>query len=231
MRFVKVLLSVSMMAIIITGTASAQELTGRIGLTPQLGLVIPTGDLADVNDGLGATIGFAGGFSVEYFLNENIAIGGKIVYDRFGMDTDSIEAGLHEEFPDVSFEIDANWTVIEFGAFMRYIFTPNSPTRFSGSVGVIMGKPDGTIELSSQGITGKMETDISMALGLEVALGVIHLVSENMGVFGEVGFTHLMTDGKDVTITAVGESGTFESDINSQWFGVRGGITFLVGGN
>jgi len=226
MRLVKVLLAVFMMTVIVTGTASAQEVTGKIGLTPQLGLVMPTGDFGDTYVELPATAGFAGGFSVEYFLNENIAFGGKFMYDRFGMDTETAE----EEYPTIDW--DGNWTIIEFGAFVKYTFTPNSPTRFFGRVGFIMGKVDGKLEGSQGGVSADAEIDISSALGLEGGIGVMHLINETTGIFGEIGLTHLMTDGKDAEIGVPGASSMVaEMDMNTQWLAIRGGVTFLVGGN
>ena len=226
MRIVRIALLALAVLVAASGLARAQEVAAKFALSPQLGLGVPTGDFADTDEGNAATMGFAVGGSGEYFFSENVAVGGKFFYDRFGMDLGDME----DFFGYYGVDLDGNWSIIEFGAYLKYVLAPGNPTRFFGRAGVIMGKMSGTIEVSAEGVTADVDMEVPVSLGLELGIGVMHMFSDNMGFVGEAGFTHLMTDGKDVEIKGGGEIETIESDINTQWFGVKAGICVFLGG-
>lgn len=232
MRVAKVALAALALVFAMIGTATAQGVAGKIALTPQVGLVVPTGDFSSTDEnedsegltaGL-ATVGFALGGSADYFFTDNFAAGASFIYDRFGLDTDEFV----EE--DETVDVSGNWTITRFGGHVKYLLMPDSPTSAVARAGVFFGKPKATISGSEGGITVEMDIDVDMALGLELGVGVTHTFSENMAFFGEVGFAHLMTDGKNVELPAGTITLNTDSEINLQWFGVKGGLTFFVGG-
>jgi len=203
------LLTAAVIAVLATGSA-AGDLTGKIGITPQIGLVIPIQALQSDEGGGNAKLGFAGGLTAEYFISQNIAVGGRFVYDRFGL----------ESVDGVDF--DGNWTMMEMGVFGKYIFLPEEMTRPFARAGIVMGKAK--LEVDSY------EADYAMTPGVELAGGVVHEVKENIFIYGEIGWTALATDGADVDVTMNGSTSTEESLVHLQWVGVKVGATFLVGG-
>jgi hypothetical protein len=249
MRIARVLACVGALTIALSATALAQGNKGKIAIIPQGGLTLPIGDFADTDTVFTksgyATAAFAAGATVEYFVTDNIAVGGSFQYNRFGFDEEvplevfpAVFADLLQ--PGMTLDIsalDANWTVVDFGAFVKYYFMPEKVTQPFGRVGFIMGKPkmkgDITGELTTPLGTTTItegEGEIDMTLGLELGGGVVHEVKENISLFGEVSFTNQFTDGKDLDITMPELSSdpvTVEGEGNNQWFTFKAGVAFF----
>ena len=207
MRSRRTSLIVAVLVTALSAGATAGEVAGKFAVTPQGGLVMPIQALQQTDGGGSAKLGFAGGVTAEYFINENIAVGGRFIFNRFGLDIENVDEG--------------NWTILEFGIFGKYVFLPGNPTRPFARGGVIMGKAKQEVE--------EAEFDVSMSPGFEIAGGVMHEVAENISIYGEVGWTIVATDGADVDRTMNGSTDTFESEIHLQWIGVKAGATFFFG--
>lgn len=197
----------------LTSAALAEELTGKIGVSPILGVHMPIQYLQNDEGGGYATLGFGGGASGEYFINEDISVGAKFMYDRFGT--------------DLPFEnFDGTWTMMEFGVFGRYRFLPGQPTRPYARAGLVFGNAKLKTE---NGV--EAEGKVGFSPGAELAGGVTHMLQDNLFLFGELGWTALATDGKDIDYKIDGEdAGTGESQYHLQWIGIKAGVIFLVGG-
>ena len=158
--------------------------------------------------------GFAAGATAEYFINENLAVGGRLVFNQMGVDIEGVD--------------DGDWTILEFGVFAKYVLMPGKPTRPFARAGIMMGK-------AKQKLTGayngnrERETDISASPGFEVAGGVLHEVAENISVYGEVGYSLVATDGADGDRTVNGTTTPGEMEKHLQWVGVKAGATFFFG--
>lgn len=212
MRLIKGLLLAIMMLAIGIGECTAQELTGKIGVAPIVGVSMPIQYLQSDEGGGNASMGFAFGASGEYFLNEDLSVGGRFIYDRFGTDLEGDASG--------------SWTMMEFGVFGRYQFMPGQPTRPYARAGLLMGKAKAKTENGEE-----VEANIAMAPGAELAFGVIHKLQENLSLFGEVGWTALATDGKDVDVSFDGgPETTGEAEKHLQWVGIKAGVLFFLGG-
>jgi hypothetical protein len=225
MRKVIVLTSVLMVALLFSSAAQA-EILGKFAVSPYAGVVIPIGDAADTDPdnekALGAKTGLGFGAMAEYGLTENVMVGGRFGYNMFGFDEDlDIFEGAELDSP--------NWTVMEFGAYVKLLLSAGSNTRPYFKAGVNAGKAKFKADEAE---AGEIELDVASALGLEGGVGVLHMFSENMGGFVEGSFNHLMTDGKDAEILVDGD--TFlegEAEGNVQWIALRAGVTFFFGGN
>jgi hypothetical protein len=212
MRIIRGLLWVSAMCVFACASASAQGLTGKIGVASIVGASMPIQYLKSDDGGGNAKLGFSAGASGEYFVNEDLSVGGRFMFDKFGVDVEGDGSG--------------SWTMIEFGVFGRYQFMPGQPTRPYGRAGLLMGSAKAK---SENGV--ETEASIGMSPGVELAGGVIHQLQPNLSLFGELGWTALATDGKDVDVTVDGEDvGTFESEKHLQWIGLKVGVIFLLGG-
>ena len=232
MRSIKVL-AVALVLLAMSATAQAIEVHGKLALSPYAGIVIPFGDAAeteppsDEEAGVtpigGAKSGLGLGAALEYGLTENVVVGGKFGYNKFGFD----EAFLGDELPEGA-TIDANWTIIEFGAYVKLLMAAGAKTRPYLKAGVVAGKADleGDITQGDATATGKI--DVANSLGLEAGVGVLHMFSEQIGGFIEAGATHLMTDGKDLEagVDDVVEQG--EVSGNFQWIALRAGLTIFL---
>lgn len=227
MRKSVLLSSVALVALMFCGVVQATEISGSIAISPFGGVVIPIGDAADTDPdnekALGAKAGYCFGANAEYGLTENVVVGGRFGYNKFGFDED---AGLLE---DATLD-GAAWKVLEFGAYLKLLMSAGSNTRPYFRAGVMAAKADFSADAESGGNTGKVELDVANALGLEGGVGVLHMFSEKLGGFVEGTVNHVMTDGKDAELIVDGD--TFlsgEAEGNFQWIAVRAGLTFFVG--
>jgi len=217
------------LVLLVVSSATAQGLAGKFAFTPQGGIGIPIGDFADtdttnMNRG-GATTGFAIGGTAEYYFTNKVAAGAKFIYNRFGFD----EAAFVDRLMDMT--VDGHYTVLEIGAFVKYVLLPENTTRPFGRLGAIFGKAKLSGEYTYMEMTMDGEADIAWSFGLEGAVGVIHMIKENIGLFGEVVYTHLMTDGKDMDVMEPGETEVSkeEAEGSIDWIGVKAGATIFFG--
>ncbi len=75
------------------------------------------------------------------------------------------------------------------------------------------------------------EGKVGFSPGAELAGGVTHMLQDNLFLFGELGWTALATDGKDIDYKIDGEdAGTGESQYHLQWVGIKAGVIILFGG-
>ncbi len=226
MKLVKVVLAIAALASLLSSGAVAQEMKGKFAVTPQIGVVIPTGDFSSTEDDEPAGFakaGFAGGVTGEYYITDQFAAGLTVFYNRFGRDTEDIE----DASPGVN--IDANWTILQAGVHGKYLFTEGKEVKPFGKAGVMLGKADQSLSASESGVSIDGETDVAMSLGIELALGILYEVSPDVFIFGEAGYNMLMTDGADADITVLNVTETGEVLINMNWIGIKGGVTFLFG--
>lgn len=193
--------------------APAQGLTGKFAVAPMIGLNMPIQYLQSDEGGGYASMGFVGGVAGEYFINEDFSVGAHAAFNRFGTD-----------LPDG--DLSGSWTMMTFGAFGRYQFMPGQPTRPYARAGLLFGSAKSKTE---NGV--ETEAKIGFAPGAELAGGVIHKLKENISLFGEIGWTALATDGKDIDVTEDGEDRpSVESEKHLQWVGIKVGAIFFFGG-
>lgn len=227
MKSLKVLSVTLTLLLFVAASAQAIEVKNKLAIAPFGGLVIPIGDAAD-NDptnekALGAKTGFCFGGNAEYGLTENVVVGGRFGYNKFGFDEDM------ELFEETTFD-GSKWTVLEFGAYLKLLMSAGSNTRPYVRGGVMAGKAKFSADAESELGSGEIELDVATALGLEGGVGVMHMFSDKIAGFAEGTINHLMTDGKDAEILVDGD--TFlegEAEGNVQWIAVRAGLIIFVG--
>lgn len=219
MRIARGLMLAGMITVVLSASATAQELAGKFAVTAFGGGNLPIQYLQQTDGGGSAKFGFAAGASGEYFVTSDISVGARFVFDRFGLDT--------EDFPDAS----GDWTILEFGVFGRYLFLPDMMTRPFVRAGLLMAKAKSTFDDGSGSATAETEVDLKLAPGAELAAGVIHEVADNISLYGEVGWTGVATDGKDADVVVGGTTiGTIEFEKHVQWVGAKVGVMFFLGG-
>jgi opacity protein-like surface antigen len=204
------ILVVGMFSLVSFSTVFALDLKGKFGLTGQGGVAIPFGDFAD-KEKLAAKTGFGFGGGAEYFVTNNIAIGGTFRYDKHDIDPGSEDG-----------EVSASWKITNFGAYFKYAFPTQSKIVPYLRLDAGIYKPKGTF--SAEGLEASVS--FSSKLGIGGGGGVMYEVSKNVMLGGEVLFHDAMT--KEAEATVGGMDVKLDSDI--QYINIFAGVTFLVGG-
>ena len=125
-------------------TSSASGLKGKIALSGTGGLGLPLGDFADEDKGA-AKSGFGLGGNFEYFLTDNVSIGGNFTYRKHDVKTEGLGEGLKEieqSYPGamVAVDIDGDHKITSFGVFGKYLFTASPQVSPYLKFGLGMGK-------------------------------------------------------------------------------------------
>lgn len=184
----------------------------------------------------GAETSFLAGLALEYFATDNVAIGGTFSYNRFGFDDAGMIEGLAELVPAADLEkLDADWTIPEFGVYVKYYFMPGKPTRAFVRAGAIFASQKLSGDVSGDfpivgPVSGEGEATVDGGIGAQGAVAVVHRLNDRLGLFGEAAFTNVFNDGKniDVKLPDPIPGMTLEGDGNTQYFAFKAGITILV---
>ena len=226
MRKATILTMVFGVALLVTQPSHAIMMKGKLAISPYGGGAIPIGDMADADPenekAKGAETGFNAGGAAEFFIAGNLAVGGRVNYNRFGVD----EMFLN---PDPGVSYDLNQTVIDFGAYLKWLFATGGKTHPYVRAGAMIGKQKLSGDATAKGETADIKATVDNALGIEGAIGVLHMFSEQVGGFVEGQITHLMTDDKDVELEFGGDTDTEKVQGDAQWITIRAGLTIFVG--
>ena len=182
MRKLTVLWAVLISAVCCQVDAQAFEVKHKWLLSGNGGVAIPLGDFADDDSSNakagGASTGFGFGVALEYGVTEQVLVGGRFAFSRFGV-SDKLIAD-----PDIS----AHWNVLEiFGLYGKYLVSTSSNTRPYGRAGLFLGKPELSVDGDIPGWSG----DYDVSVGFEAALGVKHQVSNKLCLGLEARFATL----------------------------------------
>ncbi len=151
---------VAAFALVASSASAAGMKKGQMVGTLAGGLQVPTGDFGDV-----AKTGFGGAASVDYAVSPAVTLGGTIQYNRNGISDDLKTALDLLIFP---FTADGHYTVMHYGADMKFFFNPESTTRpyFIAGGGIYSYKA--TIEAA-----GLVASDSNSDAGINGGFGVM----------------------------------------------------------
>lgn len=184
-------------------SVSALDLKGKFAASGNGGLIIPIGDFADKEKGA-ATTGFGFYPAVEYYVTNNIAVGGFLGYFSVGTDNEAMKDIMLKQSQIPADEVDITQKGLGFGAFGKYLFDVHEKVAPYAKVGAGMFKPkfSGTVKISAMGFDGDIEGDYDYKVLIIGGGGVLYLVSPNVGLNFEAMLLHGMTkDGKgEVTV-------------------------------
>ncbi len=235
-------------------TSSASGLKGKIGLSGTGGFGLPLGDFADEHKGA-AKSGFGLGGNFEYFLTDNVSIGGNFTYRKHDVKTEE----LGEEFKEieqifpgatVNVDVDGEHKITSFGAFGKYLFTAFPQVSPYLKFGFGMGKLKSVLDLSGSVFYGgetiaydaSTDIDVDFRAYVDMGCGILYQLSENIALTGEVLYTHLMTDGAngdidmEYAVSGMGqnieekEKGRGEYGVDTDYISAFVGLTILLGG-
>jgi opacity protein-like surface antigen len=232
MRLVKAITLAASIVAVLAGSVPAQELAGRIGLSAQAGMLYPIGDFNSKSmpeDPEDIPAGFANrgaglGASMDYFLTEQLAVGVNFMYNRFGLDLRLVEKFAPGQIHKGHFR------AVAFGFSARYSLLPERPVRPYAKAGILFAKTEGEGTVFWSGEDRDMTIDIDLVMGTEAAVGAMYEVALSRFLFGEIGYSYLLSDGTDIRFDAPGVP--MESDelgFNAQWLSARAGLMFFFG--
>lgn len=179
-------------------TASALDLKGKFAASGNGGLVVPIGDFADKEKGA-AKPGFGLYPAMEYYVTDNLAVGGFVAYFSLGTDNEAMKDIMLKQNQIPADEVDITQKGLGFGAFGKYLFDVHEKAAPYAKVGGGMFKPkfSGTAKISAMGFEGDIEGDYDYQMLIIAGGGVLYMVSPNVGLNFEAMFLHGMTkDGK-----------------------------------
>lgn len=112
------------LCLLFAAPAAAQSFMDEIEWSVDAGLAMPTGDFGDATN-----IGFSLGFNGFWAYTEQILIGGRIAYDRWGTDDDIGGRG---------WDVEGHFSAIEVVPQVRYLITddPTQRANFFGQGGI-----------------------------------------------------------------------------------------------
>jgi opacity protein-like surface antigen len=192
-------------------TGSALDLKGKIAVSGNGGMGFPVGDFADDKKGA-AKSGLAFGGSLEYFITDNISIGGNFTYRKYNADmydvgeefAAALEAEFQEHFPGVRVSASASGDhkITTFGGFGKYLVTASpqiSPyLKFGLGKGVLNTSLNVSSSVSYAGhtinFTDSIDAECDNRTYLDMGGGVLYQFSQFIALTGEVLYTHLMTE-------------------------------------
>ena len=184
-------------------SVSALDLKGKFAVSGNGGLVIPIGDFADKEKGAAKT-GFGFYPAVEYYVTNNIAVGGFLAYFSVGTDNEAMKDIMLKQNQIPADEVDITQKGLGFGAFGKYLFDLHDKVAPYAKVGAGMFKPkfSGTVKISEMGFDGDIEGDYDYKALVMGGGGVLYLLSPNVALNFEAMLLHGMTkDGKgEVTV-------------------------------
>ncbi len=177
----------------------ALDLAGKFGFAGKGGIGIPMGDFAD-DEGVGADMGFGFGVTGEYFLSNQVALGGYFDYSSFGLGSYG--------------DVDVSFKLTSFGGSVKYIFPTN--TNIAPYLKASAGKYQPKLSASSGG--GSASEPLDMRFGFGVGAGVMLKASDFVLIGGEAAFHGIVSQE------------TEEHGCDLQYIQINAGVTFLVGG-
>lgn len=223
----------------------AQGMKGKFAISGNGGLSLPMADFADEEKG-GAETGAGFGASVEYFISDNVSIGGNFTHRNFGLKTHDAEREFKEEIlmslpgADAGLDLDGDYKIPSFGVFGKYSFSTGSQISPFLKLGVGLGTFKGSIDMDGYvayagerlNITGSQDVSESKTY-LDLGAGFLYMVSDNVAFTGEALFTHLLTDGAEgdteITMNGYHLEGEAEVDFNSDYITLFATLTFFLG--
>lgn len=209
----KTILKMIAVAGIVTGSVLSTNAQIAVGLSGGLGL--PMGDMGDKTK-MAADLGFGGGITARYFLNEKMAVGLNASYFSFGV-------------KDMPSGATASIGVIPITvAFDYYLMTEGLKPYLGIEAGIVNNSPK-----ASGTIFGTSIESSASKTGLLVApvVGIAYGLTDELDISLNAKYMLGMTDGKiDFTIKENGTSQTESTDwFNTTYIGINLGISYRIG--
>jgi opacity protein-like surface antigen len=228
MKKLIVLLSVTIFVLGLFSTASAIEPKGKFALSAKGGIAKFTGDMGDFYK-----MGFGGGVGVEYFVIDNLSVGGSFQYNTFKFKQTDEEKALIEEAKAMIAELEqeiADETDPVLKAYLEALLA-----EAKASIDELESETEGSLKVMPICLHGKyyipMEGKFApyvmggvgvymlsnstseSKLGINFGAGGKYSINEKVGILAEGAF-HII----------------FTEDESAKYFDVKAGVIIYLGG-
>ena len=139
-----------------------------------VGLQAPIGDSGD-----GAKMGVGINLVGKYMLNENMAVGLNLGYNRFGA----------EDFGFDEYDIDASYSMIPITGLFEYHFSGNAVKPY---IGADLGLYSFGAKVKYE---GESESDSEIYFGLAPVAGILYDISDNLTFCANIKLHNVFSDG------------------------------------
>lgn len=217
--------------LIICSALYAQEMKGKFAFSGVGGFGFPVNDFAGKTKGRAQT-GYGLGGNLEYFITGNLSLGANFRYQRFGMYARDLEEDfikfVHDSIPEADtsgIDIDGHKSVIHLGIFGKYHFFLGTDFSPYVKIGAGWAKLEGLADMPGYVVYPDYTITISRTADasydgdfyIDVGGGVLHMISERVGISGEILFTHFATEGTQGTVrTETQVDGEFQEEEESK---------------
>ncbi len=173
MKKVVVFVCVTAVLTLIAGTAMAESIKGRIGVTGRIGFLVPAdSELTDDSGFLtnaSTDVGFNGGGGFIYGITDNIAAELDITHTWFGADVGGAKLG------------DLNTTNISLGAQYRFDVPVRHLTPYVGAgLDILVNGFDG------DGILSGIPFEVDTVVGAHISAGADYFVTKQLALTTEL---------------------------------------------
>jgi opacity protein-like surface antigen len=228
MKKLIVLLSVTIFVIGLFSTASAVEPKGKFALSAKGGIAKFTGDIGDFYK-----MGFGGGIGAEYFVIDNLSIGGSFQYNTFKFKESDEEKTLIEEAKAMIAELEQEIAQEEDPVMKAYLEALLAEAK--AALDELESETEGSVKVMPICLHGKyyipMEGKFApyvmggvgvymlsnstseSKFGINFGAGGKYSINEKVGILAEGAF-HII----------------FTEDQSTKYFDVKAGVIIYLGG-
>ncbi len=198
-----------------------QGMKGKFCISLSRGLSSPIGDFAAdaeeggsfIESGGGAKSGNAFAGSLEYFLTNNLIIGGKVAYHPFDMKTENLGKEFEDAFKtalevggiyiyNININSDGSNKIPSYGLYLKYLFFTNANARpylkFGSGGGNYKSSVDVVglikmLESETEYFDGAARVNVKGKFYLEGGGGCLFKLTDTIGIGSEILYSRLMT--------------------------------------
>ncbi len=198
MKKIVILVCMTAVLALAAGTAMAESIKGRIGVTGRIGFLVPAdSDYAGYN--VSTDVGFNGGGGFIYGITDNIAAELDITHTEFGGDVRGVKLG------------DFNTTNISLGAQYRFNDVMPHLTPYAGAGLDILVNG---LDYDDGG-----SADVDTVVGVHVSAGVDYFVMKQLALTTEV--KGILAPDADIKGPFGGKIGNYDPMSFTMTFGAR----------
>ena len=203
--------------VILAAAAHGREMAGKIGITPQIGLLKSAGEFSERLD-----LGLCYGLVMEYHVSGKASVGLQLSHEDFNT--------TGEPYPSSS-TVDT-WPIDGLGVQAKYTVAAMPFTDVFARVGFVLN--DMEFPILGWDVIGDLVSRSSrvskMAAGFETGIGLSRHLSKRFAFYGEIEYSLLFTKGMSITKEPATTWIAYDCAYNAQMAAIKMGLTLYLGG-
>jgi hypothetical protein len=207
----------AVIVVVLAAAAHGREMAGKIGITPQIGLVKSIGEFSERQD-----LGFAYELAVEYYVSSKASVGLQLFHVDFNTTGD----------PYPSSPTANTWPIDGLGVQAKYTVAATPFTDIFARVGFVLN--DMEFPIHGWDVIGDLVSRSSRvsktSAGFETGIGLSQYISKYFSFYGEIEYSLLFTKGVSITKEPATTWIAYDCPYNAQMAAIKMGLTFYLGG-